>query len=471
LLLPRIGTARNLRNPTYGTRIAAIAKALGQEFMPWQQHVADVAGEVDPKTGLPVYREIVLMVPRQSGKTTLLLSEMVHRAWGYGRKQNIRYAAQTGDDAKDKWREHEELLRDTPFAQMYSVDNTNGRQALVWANGSRHTPTATTLKSGHGKTLDLGVIDEAFAQIDYRTEQAMRPAMITRRDAQLWVVSTAGDATSIFLNQKIAENRDRLENDAKAPSRIAYFEWSAHPDADPESEETWQSCMPALGHTQHLSDIRAEFEGMASLRDFKRAFLNITDEGAAADQVFDPEDWRATGTDNSWLVGPRAFALDITNDRSWASVGWAGKNAEGFDHHELIKHERGTHWIIPFLADKLRRNNTNQIAVVAGSQAATMQDDLEAAGFEVLLLSRADYAAACARYHDGIVQHSSVHLAHGQVPLDIAVAGAAWSINDARTWSRSKSTTDISPLVVCTVAPWAYVLASANDYDVLDSIA
>lgn len=438
--------------------------------MPWQQHVADVAGEFDSETGLPVYRDVTLLVPRQSGKTTLLLAEMVHRAFAFGRPQNTRYAAQTGDDAISKWKEHVETLQATPFRRVFETNDVNGQRALVWANRSRYTPTATTKKSGHGKTLDQGVIDEAWAQIDFRTEQAMRPAMITRRDAQLFVVSTAGDLSSIFLNSKIDANRERLELEPDAPSRSAYFEWSFADDEDPFSEETWWARMPALGRTIHAADVHAERENMEE-REFLRAYGNVTDKGAAGEQIIDVGDWAATGDDRSNIIGTRAFALDVSNDRAWAAVGWSGKNEDGLDHFELIKHERGTHWVVPYLRDKLARNRADTVAVAGGSQAALMQDDLEAAGLAVLVLSRADYAAACAKTYDGIVDRTVRHLSTGQVPLDIAVAGAAWGAGDARTWSRSKSTTDICPLVAVTVAVWAYALARANDYDVLDSIA
>ncbi|MGL1190179.1 hypothetical protein ACSTLK_24045, partial [Vibrio parahaemolyticus] len=87
---------------------------------------------------------------------------MVHRAFAFGRPQLTRYAAQTGDDAIGKWKEHVEILQATPFRTLFETDDTNGQRSLVWANKSRYTPTATTKKSGHGKTLDQGVIDEAF---------------------------------------------------------------------------------------------------------------------------------------------------------------------------------------------------------------------------------------------------------------------------------------------------------------------
>nr|WP_254069537.1 terminase family protein [Herbiconiux sp. VKM Ac-2851] len=438
--------------------------------MEWQQYVADVAGEVDPKTGLPVYREVDILVPRQSGKTSLLLPTMVNRALGYGGPQRISYAAQTGNDAEEKWREHVTMLEASPLVPLFKLSETNGKQAIRWANGSIHAPTATTTKSGHGKTLDLGVLDEAFAQIDGRVEQAMRPAMITRRQAQLFVVSTAGDATSVYLNRKIAEAHERLDADPDAPGRIAYFEWSADPDEDPGDPATWYKCMPALGNTVHVDDIRVEFDSMTE-RDFRRAFLNQTDMGGSADQVVDPNDWILTADEDASIIGTPSFALDITPDRSWSSVAVSGTNPGGAEHVELIKHERGAGWVIQYLVERTRRQGVSSVAVAASSQAAAMQEDLERAGLEVFVMSKADMAAACAGLYDGITNHTLTHLGEGQVPLDVAIAGASWTAGDARIWSHAKSTTDISPLYAVTLARHRHILTRENEYDVLQSIA
>jgi hypothetical protein len=47
--------------------------------MAWQEQVANVGLEV-LEDGTPAYREIVVTVPRQSGKTALVLAWEVHRA-------------------------------------------------------------------------------------------------------------------------------------------------------------------------------------------------------------------------------------------------------------------------------------------------------------------------------------------------------------------------------------------------------
>jgi hypothetical protein len=163
-------------------------------------------------------------------------------------RQRIVYAAQTRNDARKKWEDdHVITLESSDFAALFRTRKTNGNEAVLWKNGSQHGITSNTEKAGHGGTIDLGFIDEAFAQVDNRLEQAYKPAMITRPQPQLWVVSTAGTPDSVYLREKVDTGRARLL--AGEPSKVAYFEWSAPEDADPADRAVWRACMPALGYT------------------------------------------------------------------------------------------------------------------------------------------------------------------------------------------------------------------------------
>src|SRR6266508_5204234 len=66
---PLYATPRDPTRKTLGGAVAKVAKALGTPLMPWQRLVADVAMEVDPRTGRLVYGEVVVTTPRQQGKT------------------------------------------------------------------------------------------------------------------------------------------------------------------------------------------------------------------------------------------------------------------------------------------------------------------------------------------------------------------------------------------------------------------
>ena len=170
---PRYATPRTPERLTLGVSAARIAEALGTPLMPWQQQVLDTALEVD-STGRFVYRDVALTVPRQAGKTTCLLVLILARA--LSERANIRYTAQTGADARKKLMDDwVPMLARTQFAGTYRPRLTSGHEALLFHNGSHLGLVATTQKSGHGATIDLAILDEAFAHPDQRLEQALRP--------------------------------------------------------------------------------------------------------------------------------------------------------------------------------------------------------------------------------------------------------------------------------------------------------
>lgn len=483
---PRFGTLRNFDNPTYGDRLALTARLLGKPYIPWQRYVADVLGEVDPRTGIRVYREGLVTLMRQGGKTTFVVSFKAHRALDCTTPQTIQFAAQDGIEAKKKWLQHAKLIKRTPLG-VRLIDGTpttsNGKEILEWDTGSTEIPLSGAEGSGHGDTLNLGVITEAFAHKDDRYMLTMRPAMNNDPSAQLLVESTQGTADSIWLNETTAEYRERITADRAdlTASRIAYFDWSFADDDDIGAHETWRRRIPQLGHLLRLEEVETAWRNATTpkkVRAFKRGYGNVADLGAGADAAFDEEAWEASGSE-SYIVGARAFTFDVTPDRSWASVSWTGINTQGKVQAELIKHERSTHWVIPYFGEKFDRNPkmARRVYVPPGGQAALMADKFERADIEMVILSRAEYAAACASYYDGITDEdgaSIVHLASGQLPLDVAVGGVAWTRGDARVWDPRSSSTIISPLVAVSIGPWAFQLELDRqdaEYDVLDSIA
>lgn len=425
--------------------------------MAWQQLVVDVGLEVDPLSGELVYREVVLTVPRQSGKTTLILGVAVHRAQAFlhlGR-QNIAYAAQNGVYARDKLLDDQvPILEASPFTALMRVRRTNGHEAVLWDNGSKHTILAGTEKAGHSKTLDLVFIDEAFAQIDWRVEQGTSPAMITRTSPQRWVVSTAGDEKSLYLKAKVDAGRQRAR--LGLTEHVAYFEWSADPDADPGSEETWKSCMPALKHegnpggTQPIEAVAAEFESMP-LGEFKRAFLNLWG-GTQGDPVIAEEHWAAClDPDDTERDGsPAAITFDIPPDRSSGAIGSA-KQVDGAMHVDVLDHRPGTGWMVDRLVELKRKHPRAVFACDATGPAGSLLDPLEKAGVKAKAMTTREHQQACGGFYDDVIGHTLKH--RGRPELDAAVAGAEKRVvGDSWLWSRKNSSVDISPLVAVTLA-------------------
>lgn len=432
-------------------------------LMPWQQHVLDVALEIDARTGKLAYRDVTLTVPRQSGKTTLVLVLILLRALGAPRQQ-IRYTAQTGADARKKWMDDWlPILEPSSFNRFFRARLTNGHEALLFKNGSHQGLVATTKKTGHGGTIDLGILDEAFAHADARLEQALKPAMITRPQPQLWVISTAGTPDdSPYLWGKVETGRELSEQGVN--SGVAYFEWSAEEDRDPADPETWWSCMPALGHTVTDEAVAADF-GSMELNEFERAYLNRW-KTASHDPVIPLVHWMALVDRSSEAVDPVAFAFDVAPDRSTAAISVAGVRSDGLMHVEVVDHRRGTQWVAPRLVELVAKHECIGVWCDTAGPAAALLSAMEREGVDVTTIGAQEHARACGVLFDAVVDESVRH--RGDPELIHALEGAAIrTLTDAWAWRRTASNADICPLVAATLALWGATSAASEFATVL----
>jgi phage terminase large subunit-like protein len=426
--------------------------------MPWQQHLADLALEVDPDTGRLVYREVRVTVPRQSGKTTFILAKNVQRmidAKYFGGRQRLVYTAQNRNKAREKFVDDylEELKAAKAFRGKWRPRLSNGSEAIKWHNGSSWGIESTTEKSGHGSTLDVGDIDEAFAHADNRVEQSFRPPMVTRPQPQLWIVSTAGDdEKSTYLKSKVTTGREFAESGQD--TGVCYVEYSADPDADPEDPATWASCMPALGHTVTLETIQHEFTTM-ELADFSRAYLNLWVPKTMGRQVIPPADWAACSDRTSQVVGDVVFAVDVAPDSAWASIAVAGQRADGLAHVEVIDHRAGDGWVVARLLELHKRWGPRPVVMDPTGPAGALLNDLAAVGIEPHSVTAREMTQACGGLKRAAQDRTFRHLE--QQLLNDALAGAdKRQLLDSWAFRRTSSSADISPLVAVTLALWAH---------------
>ena len=450
---PRFSSPRSGRR-TFGGNVAEVADALGTPLMPWQRHVVDVALEIDDD-GRFVYDQVVLTVPRQSGKTTLLLALMTWRLIGTAERQHVTYAAQSGVAARDKlFDDYWPALSDSPLSRLFTARKTSGHEAIMSATGSRLTITAATEKAGHGGSLDCPVIDEAFAYTDARLEQALLPAMRARRrflpGPQLWVVSTAGNAASTYLKGKVDAGRAAVE--AGKTSGTAYFEWSADLDADPADPATWWSCIPSMGYTVDEAAIRAEFETYVDENEWRRAGLNQW-QRSMADPVVDPGVWYSLSDPESQITGTPTFSYDVAPDRATAAISVSGRREDGLSHIEVVAHNSGTGWVVDRL-EELTQRHGGDVVIDPSAPGGSLLPEIERRGIPHRLMRTRDVVAGCGQFYDGSMNDAIRHL--GQQSLNDALSGARKrELNGGGwAWSRTSVEVDITPLVAATNALW-----------------
>lgn len=456
---PTYSTPRTAERDTLGPFVGEISEMLGRPFMPWQQHVADIALELDEETGLPVYREVVLLVPRQAGKSTLFLALLVHRCfatWKTG-PQNVVYTAQSRNDARKKWLEdYVEALEESPLRHQFTKSLANGAEGLSWANKSHFGLSATTKKAGHGPTLDLGLLDEAFSQIDTRITKAWRPAMATRQEAQLWITSTAGDSPedSPFLFKKVVAGRENAA--AGKNTGTAYFEWSDH-DSDISTPELLTEAAirihPAVGYTITEGTLAADIAADDDPEDSVRGYLNRWGKRTKNVGPITVEDWEACGVSarQAEIVGTPTMAYDVPPDRETASITAAGSTRSGRSAIEIIDLRDGVEWAPMRLKELHMRHKFRCVVIDGAGPAANIIDDLDLLEVPYAVIGLPQMAKACATIRDRVVAVDVVHC--NQPEMVTAIAGSKKkALGDRWTWSRSSSTTNISPLVGGTIA-------------------
>lgn len=458
---PRYSTPRTTSRRTRGDELARIAKALGVPLMPWQQLVADVGLEI-LDDGRPAYREVVVTVPRQNGKTTLVLSWQLHRALLWGGRQSVFYGAADGNAARKKLIDDQlPILRSSPLSSaLANVRLAAGSEALVLKNESRIEVMGSSQSAGHGRTIDLAIADEVWSDLDDRREQALIPAMSTRKDAQLLVVSTAGHAESVYLRRKVDAGRAAVLEGRN--TAIAYFEWSADTDAAIDDPATWAACMPALGHTISEDAVAHALASMTE-DEFRRAYLNQWTE--AHERVIPQAAWEAICADVAPTSG-LAFGVDINPERSFSSIAVVDSSGIG----ELGNYGAGTAWVVDRTVELAKRHRA-PVAVDTAGPAGTLIPELENAGVTVIKVGGRDFAHACASLYDAVADQK-IRVRDAQPmfePLDHAVAVACRRpLGDAWAFARRNTSSDISPLVALTLAHWAQTVAApAPEYRIV----
>lgn len=417
-------------------------------------------------------KRVGVSVPRQNGKSQLLVSRALAGALLFGEKK-IVVSAHQQDTARESFGKLMEIVEadenESLRKRIKSVMNALNREAVKFANGATIQFKARSGAAGKGFSSDCLLLDEAQI-LGSRAWTSINSTMSAMRNPQVWLLGTPPqDEDDCYAFEMVR----RAAVDGKS-SASAWVEWSADPDADdydPASEYTRWQANPAWNTRINAEVVQGEFETYTAER-FAQDRLGQWRSDAVVSVM--PK-WRERTTDER-PGAPAALGVAVDVDRVWLSV--AAASGGDIPHLAPVSVMRNGSPValrvrldrdLSFVASEVARiQSEHGCAVVLDKKgpAGSLEAVLAAAGVDVTALGLDDIVQGAADLYDAV---EAGRMSHGGYPeLDGAVMAAGWrNVGERRTWARRSG--EISMLEAATLA---HHVATTHepDYDLLASI-
>lgn len=441
---------------TSGREAIELAESAGLILDPWQQLVIDggLSERRDDATpgGLRwAAREVGVVVPRQNGKGAIIeartLAELVLFAVPNGLTLHSAHEFKTANEAFLRIQTLIEQCDDLR-KKVLRVARANGEQGIALRNGARLRFIARSKASGRGFSGDLVILDEAY-ELESSQVGALIPTMSARPNPQMWLLSSAPMATSEHLHLV------RKRALAGTASDLAYFEWSAPLDCDPDDPEVWAAANPALGTRIRLDTVAWERESMPG-PEFMRERLGIPDMPLEEElsQAFSVAAWSELADARSAPLGSRAFVVDVAPNSASACIAMGGIRNDGLLHVEVVDHRPGVDWVLDRRRDLEAKFPNSAWALDPSGPALVLRSSASWAEFAPKDSGEA-FAAIVSAVKGRELRWRCAET--DEDALFAAISGAKPRLygDGGARWSRRHSSVDISPLVALTLASFA----------------
>jgi phage terminase large subunit-like protein len=436
--------------------------ATGHDLDEWQvrllRAIFEVFPEGHPQAGELRYRQVIVSMGRQNGKTEIAaaigLYGLLREVGGYvvGIASNAEQARLVYDRASRIISSNPALKR--RFAKL---TETRGLHSL---DGSRYEIKAAKSTSLQGLPLTVGIVDEVHI-----TKMALWTDLVNgtggRRNGIVVGITTAGSDDSALL-KSLYENADRAIDGELL--RFGAFIWEASeariPDDDDELAALLKEANPAVaeGHSSGdlaniISDVRAMPKDEAV-----RYRLNRFISGDSG--YMDLSLWAACATTEQFPEGRVVVSIDRSPDWGWATLAAAIKAPDGTVHTEIVASPKNPSIDqLERLSVELYRHGVSTF-VVDGLGLKELGARLKARGMPVKFMNMSDVYTAASLFYS-LTAHRKIKHA-GDLLLTIQLPRAATKANgEAYRLIKGPSRMDIDA-VVATVSS-VYVAETLNE--------
>lgn len=348
----------------------------GINLKPWQKSILYrwMAVEQDDEgKWVWVNAECGLLVPRQNGKSELLIARIVGGMVFLG--EALIYTAhsdKTVEEIKrrvqrffyDAEEEIRDMLTDEFDKEPKSLDYVELR------NRGRCVFRTRTRTGGLGTTNDTLLLDEDQEETDAQQE-ALLPTISAGKSQNQQTIRvgtppSGGSSGTVFVRVR------KAVLDGKDPD-TCWQEWSVETLRDPSDEDAWYEANPSLGYFLMIKAVRNEAKKMAvdSFNKMRLGWIaGVENMRAISDELWTPlKIDKVDIGENPSLV----YAIKFAPDGSSVSLA-VGVWVDGKIHVEILDHKplsQGTQWLVMFMMEGKRWRKANKI-IIDGAAGTTL---------------------------------------------------------------------------------------------------
>lgn len=426
-----------------------LASSYGLTPDPWQADVlaAMLALRED---GRYAASRVGVSVPRQNGKNGII---EIRELFGLLSGEKFLHTAHEVKTARKAFLRLASFFENPKqFPELASlvkeVRRTNGQEAILLTNGGSVEFVARTKGSGRGFTVDVLVFDEV-QELSDETLAALLPTISAAPLGNPQQIYT-GTPPSPNMNGEVWTRLRNAGLEGTDP-RLAYFEWSCEYGVDLDDQSAWYAANPALGIRLDIETVESEREALDDTS-FARERLGMWDSDVSM-SVIPSDAWQRCADEHSQPFTNIVMAVDVSPDRSTATIAVAGEREDGLHHVEVVDQRLGVGWVVNRLTEIAKRQRIRTVVIDAASPAASLIEALKKNHVNVVTTGPRDMAAACGEFYDAVFEQRLAHLNDPRTNSAISMVRKR-KLGDAWAWNRQTATSDITPVVAITLALW-----------------
>jgi len=397
----------------------------GLKLLPWQKAVLYRWMALD-EDGKWVNPDCGLLVPRQNGKSELLIARIIGGMVFLG--EALIYTAQSETTVSEIKRRIQRFFYDADeeIRDMLTDEFDQEPKSLDYVelrNRGRCVFRTRTRTNGLGSTNDVLILDEDQEETDGQQE-ALLPTISSGKKQNYQTIRagtppSGGGQGTVFIRLR------KSVLDGKSHD-VCWQEWSVDTITEPSDEEAWYKANPSLGYFLMKAAVRSESTKMA-IDSFNKMRLGwvagVENMRAISDDQWLPLSVKAVQLpENPSLV----YAIKFAPDGSSVSLAVGVQMPSGKVHIELVERKQmsaGTHWLTAWLLAENRWRKCAKIIIDGAAGTQLLVEELVRSerkmSKKILTPNVKEAGAAYASFYEGIEHKLLTHF--DQPALNVSI--------------------------------------------------